>query len=325
MKYRIMGKTGYNVSEIGYGAWGIGGDWWKGGSDDEALKGLHKAIDLGVNFIDTALGYGNGHSEQLIGKVLKERSERIYVATKIPRKDVMRPVEPGTPISGAYPKDWIIECTEKSLKNLGLEKIDIQMFHFWTNEWINDDGWKEAAALLKEQGKIGAFGASINFPYNNIDNGIPAMESGHFDVCEVVYNIYQQEPEEDIFKTALKNNVGIIARCPLDEGSLSGKITPDSVFPDGSFQDYYFRDDRKQEVYDKANELQWLINEGYASSLPEAALRFPLNQEAVSTIIVGMRNEKHVDSNCQASDKGTLPQEVIQRLKAHKWAHDYWA
>lgn len=325
MQYRQMGKTGYKVSEIGYGAWGIGGDWWAGGSDDEALKALHKSLDLGVNFIDTALAYGDGHSEKLIGKVLKDRKEKIYIATKIPRKDVMRPVEPGTLISEAYPKEWIIECTEKSLKNLGVEKIDVQMFHFWTNEWIHNDDWKEAAAFLKAQGIIGAFGASINFPYNQEDNGIPAMEAGLFDVCEVVYNIYQQEPEEDIFKAALKHNVGIIARCPLDEGSLSGKITPDSIFPEGSFQDYYFRGERKQEVYDKARELQWLVDEGYASSLPEAALRFPLNQEAVSTIIVGMRSEKHVNANCQASDKGPLPEDVIKRLKDHRWSHDYWA
>jgi len=322
MKYRKLGKTGLEVSEIGYGAWGLGGGWWGASDKEEAIKALNMAIDHGVNFIDSALGYEE--SEKIVGEVVRSRSEKIYVTSKIPPKNFVFPAKAGTPISEAYPTDWIIECTEKSLANNKLDCIDVQMFHVWINEWANCDEWKEAVRKLKEQGKIRFFGASINFPYNDSDNGIVCMDSGDFEVCEVVYNIYEQNPNKDILPAALKNNVGIIARCPLDEGALTGKITPESVFPEGTFLDTYFKGDRKKIAYEKAQALMWLVNEGHADSLAQAALRYCLSHDAVSTVIAGMRKSKYVPENCAASDAGPLSKEVVERLKAHAWDKDWW-
>ena len=325
MRYRILGRTGFRVSEIGYGAWGIAGDWWKGGTDEEALTSLNLAIDLGVNFIDTALGYGEGHSERLIGQVVRSRSERVYVATKIPPKNFIFPAKPGTPLEEAFPKDWIIECTEKSLRNLGLERIDLQQFHVWLDEWADNDEWKEAVTKLKEQGKIAAFGLSLNFPFPPEEPDYPqkAIRTGLIDTCMAVYNIYEQGPEEKLFPLAMEENVGIIARCPLDEGALTGKITPETVFPEDDWRNEYFRGDRKREVCERAQALRWLIH-GDVESLAEAALRFCLSHPAVSTVIVGMRRPEHARANARASDKGPLPKEDLERLKEHAWHHNFW-
>ncbi|WP_214658625.1 aldo/keto reductase [Candidatus Formimonas warabiya] len=322
MQYRKLGKTGFEVSEIGFGAWGIGGGWWKGADDEAAIQSLNLAIDQGVNFIDTALGYEN--SENLVGKVIRSRPEKIYVSSKVPPKNYVFPAVLGSDIQEAYPKEWIIACTEKSLKQLGLECLDVQLMHVYVNSWAESDEWREAARLLKEQGKIKAFGASINFPYNSQDDGISAMESGDFEVCEVVYNIFQQEPNQDILPAAQKHHVGIIARCPLDEGALTGKIGPDTVFPEGSFLETYFKDERKKVAYEKCQALKWLVDEGYAGSIAEGALRFCLSHEAVSTVIVGMRNPKWVPVNTAVSDQGPLPKEAIERLKMHAFDHNWW-
>jgi aryl-alcohol dehydrogenase-like predicted oxidoreductase len=312
------------VSELGFGGWGIGGDWWSGADDNESLKSLELAKELGINFFDSAVTYGNGHSENLIGKVVKDDRDKYIVTTKIPPKNFVFPPEPGSNIKDTYPADWIIETTENSLKSFSLDYIDVQHFHVWINEWAEDEELLKAVEKLKKEGKIRALGVSINFPYGEKDNAIPGMESGLFDVVQVVYNIYQQEPEDDIFPAAEKNNVGVVCRCILDEGALTGKITPDTRFPGGSFLDGYFKDNRKQIVYEKAQELMWLVNEGHAETLAEAATRFAISNPAVSSAIAGMRNPKHARANCEGAEKGPLPKEVLKRLKKHAWHHNYW-
>ncbi|MBI4790751.1 MAG: aldo/keto reductase [Chloroflexi bacterium] len=320
MRYRTLGRTGFEVSEIGFGAWGIGGDWWKGEDDQESLESMRRALELGVNFFDTALGYG--HSEQLIGQALRDWRGCVYVATKMPPKNYTWPAAPGTPLRETFPKEWIIECTEKSLKRLGREQIDLQQFHVWLDEWANQDEWKEAALELKRQGKVRAFGVSLNFPLEP-DYGAQAIASGLIDVCQVVYNIYEQTPRHALFPLARKEQIGIIARAPLDEGALSGKITPETVFPAGSFQESYFRGDRRCEVWEHAQALDLLLR-GDVESLPEAALRFCLSEPVVSTVIVGMRQPEHAAMNVKASDKGPLPTEDLERLKARAWEHNFW-
>lgn len=324
MIYRELGKTGLRISTLGFGGWGIGG--WEGAEDAESVRSIERAIDFGVNFFDSALGYGNGHSEGLIGKVIKGKSDRdkFVVTSKIPPKNYTWPQEPGTNILEAYPREWIIECTEKSLKNYGLDYIDLQQFHVWINEWDEESEWKEAVEILKRDGKIRHFGASINFPYGELDNGISSMKKGDFEALQVVHNIYQQEAENDVFRAAEESNVGVIVRCPLDEGALSGKITPDTVFPEGSFLDSYFKDDRKKIAFDKAQELQWLIDEGFADNLAEAAIRYCISFPVVSSVIVGMRSAAHTENNCIAVDKGPLPADVLKRLKAHAFDHNWW-
>ena len=224
----------------------------------------------------------------------------------------------------AFPSDWIVECTENSLKNLDVERLDLQMFHVWLDEWADRDEWKMVVEKLKRQGKIRAFGLSLVFPLTDAYVPRRAIETGLIDACQVVYNIYQQEPEDDLFPLAEEADVGIIARCPLDEGALTGKITPDTCFPKGDWRNDYFCGDRKQEVVEHAEQLLWLIEQGEATSLPEAALRFNLSHPAVSTVIVGMRNLKHVRANVEASDKGPLSDEALKRLEEHAWPHNFW-
>lgn len=323
MRYRKLGRAGLEVSEIGYGAWGIGGDWWKDGTDEQAIASLNLAIDLGVNFIDTAQGYGNGHSERLIGQVARNRSERVYVATKIRPQNFNFVPQPGDPFDEAYSKDWIVGSTEQSLTNLGQEQIDLQMLHVWMDEWADRDEWKEAIVHLKEQGKINAFGLSLVFPLEDAHVPQKAIETGLVDACQVVYNIYQQEPEEKLFPLALEEDVAIIARCPLDEGALSGKITPEMVFPEGDWRNDYFGGGRSRQVYERAQDLQWMIHND-VESLAEGALRFCLSHPSVSTVIAGMRRSEHIHANVRASDKGPLPNKDLERLKEHAWPHNFW-
>jgi len=324
MKYRTLGKTGLKVSELGFGGWGIGGDWWSDSDDAESIRSLELAKELGINFFDSALGYGNGHSEELIGQLVKKEKEKFVVTTKIPPKNYTWPAKPGTPLEEVFPSDWIIECTEKSLKNYGLEQIDLQMFHVWLNEWTDKEEWINAVEKLKREGKIAHFGASISFPYDENETGIEAMDKGLFEVIQIVYNIYEQDPQKDLFVSARKNNVGIVARCPLDEGALTGKIGPGMKFAEGSFLSSYFKDDRLETVQQKAEELNWLIEEGYAENLAEAAIRFSVSDDVVSSSIVGMRKPEHAKANCAAIDKGVLPDSVLDRLKKHHWHHNYW-
>jgi aryl-alcohol dehydrogenase-like predicted oxidoreductase len=323
VRYRPLGKAGFQVSEIGFGGWGIGADWWKGSSDEEGLAALNLAIDLGLSFVDTAMGYGDGHSERLIGQVLRERSERVYVATKIRPMNYNFSPGPGDSFEEAYTKKWIIECTERSLKNLGQEQLDLQMLHVWLDEWAEREEWQAAVVRLQEQGKVKAFGLSLVFPLEAAHLPAKAIATGLVDACQVVYNIYQQEPQAKLFPLAQEANVGIIARCPLDEGALTGQITPDCSFPDDDWRNDYFAGDRRQEVHRRAQELEWLT-EGDAECLSEAALRFCLSHPAVSTVIAGMRKTRHVRANAEAVDKGPLPAEDLERLADHAWHHNYW-
>lgn len=324
MKYRRLGKAGFDVSEVGYGGWCIGGDWWKGSTDQDALDSISLGIDLGVTFIDTALGYGDGHSERLIGQALSGRSERVRVGTKIPPKNFNFTPGPGDTMEEAFPSDWITECTERSLQNLGVEQIDLQMLHVWLDEWADRDEWKEAVEKLKLQGKIRAFGLSLVFPLTDAHIPRRGIDTGLVDACQVVYNIYQQEPEEKLLPLAERNDIGIIARCPLDEGALSGKLTPDTCFPEDDWRNDYFCDDRIKQVCERAEQLQWLIEEVETGSLSEAALRFILSHSAVSTVVVGMRKLEHVRANAAASDKGPLSDEALERLQEHAWPHNFW-
>lgn len=323
MRYRKLGKTGFEISEISFGAWGIGGDWWAGAVDGESFKSIRTAFELGVNFIDTAPNYGNGHSEKLVGEAVRSWPGRVYVATKVNPKNYTWPAPPGTPLEEVFPEDWIIESTEKSLETLGMEQIDLQQFHVWLDEWADHDEWKEAVVQLKEQGKVASFGLSLNYPLEP-DYGAEAICTGLIDTCQVVYNIYEQVPEEGLFPLALEENIGIIVKSPLDEGALTGKITPDTVFPEGSFHDFYFSGDRKREVWERAKALDFLMHDD-VETLAEAALRFCLSHNAVSTAIVGMRKPEHTRENVKASDKGPLPKDDLVRLKEHVWPHNFWA
>ena len=321
MNYRKLGRTGLEVSEIGYGAWGIGKGKWVGASDNESVKALNQAFDLGLNFVDTALVYGDGHSEGLVGRTIKKRSERIYVATKIPPKNYLWPARSGVPAQEAFPADHIIECTDESLRNLGLESLDVQQFHVWSDEWADQGNWLEAIQKLKKQGKIKAFGVSINdFQPENV---IRLIETGVLDTVQVIYNIFEQAPEDQLFPTCERHGVGVIVRVPFDEGSLTGKITPETTFDPADFRANYFQGDRKQQVYDRVQKI--VSDLGITlDEMPETALRYVLSHKAVSTVIPGMRSVRNVQRNCGAGDGKGLPKDQVQKLKAHRWEHNFY-
>ena len=321
MHYRTLGKTGFNVSEIGYGAWGIGKDAWIGASDEESLRALQRAIDEGVNFIDTALAYGNGHSEQLVGQIARKQSNRIYIATKIPPKNRQWPARAGVAVPEVFPKDYIIECTEQSLRNLGVDAIDVQQFHVWQDDWVGQGDWLEAIQQLKEQGKIRFFGVSIND--HQPENALRLIETGLVDTVQVIYNIFDQAPEDRLFDACQTHDVGVIVRVPFDEGSLTGKITPDTTFDEGDFRNHYFRDNRKQEVYDRVQNM--VADLGISiDKLPETALRFVLSHPAVSTVIPGMRTLRSVESNVAVGDGRGLSPDKIKILRRYRWIRNFY-
>src|SRR5580704_2615744 len=308
MKYRKLGRTNYEISEIGYGAWGIGGTQWLGGTDDESLASLRRAIDLGLNFIDTALAYGAGHSEELVGRVVREAGRRIYVATKVPPKNQIWPARPGIGIEQVFPYDYILRSTERSLKNLGVETIDLQQLHVWNPEWLARDEWRRALEELKRSGKARAVGISIND--HQPDSALEVIETGLIDTVQVIYNIFDQSPERKLFPLAMARDIGVIARVPLDEGSLTGKIDEHTTFQPGDFREGYFKGDRKRQVREHVESL--LRDLGVdAASLPEIALRFCLSNPAVSTVIPGMRSLRNAEANCAAPGRGPLPAETL--------------
>lgn len=321
MNYRLLGKTGLKVSEIGYGAWGIGNTGWLGAKDDESLKALHKSIDLGLNFIDTALGYGNGHSERLVGQVMRERQETIYVSTKIPPKNRIWPAQPGVISAEAFLKEYIITCTEESLRNLGIETIDVQQFHVWSDDWVNQGDWLEAIEQLKKQGKIKYFGVSIND--HQPENAIKLIETGLVDTVQVIYNIFDQGPEDALLPACEKHKVGVIVRVPLDEGGLTGRITPESQFEEGDFRNNYFKNERKLEVYNRVQSIVTDLNIS-VDDMAETALRYILSHSAVSTVIPGMRSIRNVERNCKVRDGKGLSIEAVEKLKSHRWVRNFY-
>jgi aryl-alcohol dehydrogenase-like predicted oxidoreductase len=316
-----LGKTGLEISALGFGAWGIGGSMWIGAEDGESLAALRRAIELGVNFIDTAAGYGGGHSEDLVGRAVREAAETVYVATKIPPKNMRWPAPAGVRADDAFPADWVIAQTEGSLARLGLETIDVQQFHVWSDEWVGEGSWLDAVEQLKRDGKIRAFGVSIND--HQPANAVRLVESGHVDTVQVIYNVFDQSPEDELFPAVEAANVGVIARVPFDEGSLTGRIRPETEFPAGDFRNGYFGGDRKREVWERAqavaSDAQVPVDE-----LAEVALRFCVTHPAVSTAIPGMRTVRNVERNAAAVGRGPLSDDQIAALRPHRWVRSFY-
>ena len=322
MRYRKLGRTGLEISEIGYGAWGIGGKQWKGGTDDESIRALRRSFELGLNFIDTALAYGDGHSELLVGEVVKDAPHRVYIATKVPPKNRIWPAAPGSNIADVFPYDYIVRSTEESLRNLRVDTIDLQQLHVWDPGWIDRDEWKRAFEDLKRDGKIRFTGVSIND--HQPDSALEVVAGGLIDSVQVIYNIFDQTPEKNLFPVTKKHDVGVLARVPFDEGSLTGTITENSEFEGDEFRAFYFRGDRKKEVVEHVSALRADL-EGVPGSLPEVALRFCLSHPAVSSVIPGMRRVRNVESNCRVSDTGPLEEASLRKLRKHAWNKNYYS
>ena len=321
MHLRPLGRTGLEISEIGYGAWGIGQSMWIGAEDADSLRALERAIDLGLNFIDTALAYGDGHSEELVGQVVRGRAETVYVASKVPPKNMRWPASPEDHVDAAFPGDHIRSCTETSLRNLGLERIDVQQLHVWHDDWLDQGDWYETAEALKQEGKIGAFGVSIND--HEPGTALELVRSGRVDTVQVIYNVFDQAPEDELFPACAEHGVGVLARVPFDEGGLTGRIGADTTFPDGDFRDDYFRGDRRREVGERVAAIA--ADLGVAvEDVPEAALRYILSAPEVSTVIPGMRSVRNVERNIAAGDGSGLPAEQVATLKQHRWIRNWY-
>lgn len=314
MEYRRFGKTGWQVSEMGYGMWGLAG--WKDSDDTETDKSLHRAVELGCNFFDTAWGYGEGRSEQILGRLIKDfPGKKLYAATKIPPKNRQWPSKPNFKLEDVFPEDYIVEYTEKSLKNLNVDTIDLLQFHVWEDAWSDRDEWKNAITKLKEQGKVKEWGVSVN--RWEPENGIKALETGLFSSVQVIYNIFDQNPEDKLFPVCEKHDIGIIARVPFDEGTLTGMLNYDTVFPEGDWRNTYFVPENLKSSVDHAEALRPLIPQGM--TMAEMALRFILSNKQVGTIIPGMRKIKNVEANIAASDGKGLPPDLPAQLKRHRW------
>jgi aryl-alcohol dehydrogenase-like predicted oxidoreductase len=314
MKYRTFGRTGWDVSDVGYGMWGMAG--WTGSDDEESLASLDHAIALGCNFFDTAWAYGDGHSEILLGRALKRHSgKRLYSATKIPPKNRKWPARPEYTLDEVYPADYIREYTEKSLTNLGVSTIDLQQFHVWSDTWADDARWQRAASSLKDEGLVRAIGISIN--RWQPENVLRALETGLIDAVQVVYNVFDQSPEDELFPACREKKIAVIARVPFDEGSLTGTLTADSHWPDGDFRNSYFRSENLAPTLERVDRLRPVVPEGM--TMPQVALGHILQHPDVSTVIPGMRKSKHVEENIGASDAARLPETLLAELKGHRW------
>ncbi len=321
MRYRELGRSGLNVSEIGYGAWGIGESLWVGASEDESVKALHRAVDLGVNFIDTARGYGQ--SERIVGQVVRERAgEQVFVATKVPPKNGVWPAPAGLDPAETFPGAHIRESLETSLRASGLDHFDVLQFHVWSDEWVGRGDWLETIAALKEEGKIRLFGVSIND--HQPDNALELVRSGVVDTVQVIYNIFDQAPATALFPACQEHGVGVIIRVPLDEGGLTGRITAGATFPEGDFRNRYFRADRPAQVERRATAIT--ADLGIATDeLAETALRFVLAAPAVSTVIPGMRSVRNAERNTAVSDGSPLSRERLDKLAAHGWQRNFYS
>jgi aryl-alcohol dehydrogenase-like predicted oxidoreductase len=321
MRYRSFGRLGWDVSEIGYGMWGMGS--WSNSNDDESLESLQASVDQGGNFFDTAYAYGEGRSEKLLGQMVRSNpNKRLYTATKIPPKTLQWPAPPESTLMDSYPPDHVEEYTHRSLRNADLQHFDLIQFHTWSDEWMRDDRWFYKLDDLRSQGLIRAVGISINRwePWN----AIRAVQSGQVDSVQVIYNIFDQNPEDDLFPACKEQKVAVIARVPFDEGTLTGTLTKESRWPEGDWRNHYFAPENLIPSVERADNIKQLLadwNREHSThiTMPELALRFILGSDEVTTIIPGMRKRAHVETNIAASDSGPLPKELQEKLREFRW------
>jgi aryl-alcohol dehydrogenase-like predicted oxidoreductase len=314
MKYRKLGRTGFDVSEIAHGLWGMSG--WSGSEDEQSLEALQLAVDLGCNFFDTAWAYGNGKSDALLGQILAHnKNKRLYAASKIPPLNQKWPASPKDKYQDVFPVKHVFEYADKIREKLGVDSIDLLQFHVWEDAWTDEPEFRETVEKLKSDGLIKFFGLSLN--RWQPENGIKAVRAGLVDAVQVIYNIFDQAPEDQLFPVCRELNIGVIARVPLDEGSLGGKMTGETKFPDTDWRSKYFGSENLAATLPRVEKLKAIVPPGMA--LPEMALRFVVSNPDVSTTIIGMRKPDHVRKNIATSDAGALREDLLTILKNHRW------
>jgi aryl-alcohol dehydrogenase-like predicted oxidoreductase len=314
MKYRKFGRTQLEVSDIAYGLWGMSG--WSGSEDQESLQSLQSSVDLGCNFFDTAWAYGQGKSDEFLGQIISHnKSKRLYAASKIPPKNGQWPAKPEYKYRDVFPAAHVFEYAQKIREKLQTNSIDLLQFHVWDDSWAHEPEFRETVEKLKSDGLIRFFGLSLN--RWQAENGIEALHTGLVDAVQVIYNIFDQSPEDKLFPVCRELNIGVIARVPLDEGSLGGKMTPDTKFPPNDWRAKYFGPANLAKTLARVDELKKIMPQGM--TLPEMSLRFVLANPIVSTTIIGMRKLSHVKENVAVSDAPPLDPALLQKLKAHRW------
>lgn len=321
MKYRKLGRTGMDVSEIGHGTWGMGGMW--GPRDDSsAIDSLKGGLKLGINFIDTASQYGDGHSECLVASALKgRRGHEVFIATKVAPKNGRWPASHTIPVEEVFPPEHVVQQTEQSLKNLRRDCVDLQQLHVWSDTWLKNPIFLQAIDQLKSQGKIRFFGISINDHEPN--SALQAVASGLIDTVQVIYNIFDESPEDRLFTLCQEKGIGVIARVPFDEGSLADTFTAKMQFHKKDWRRHYFTPERLPEVCERVDKIKLLLK-GEVKSLSEAAVKFCLSHPAVSTVIPGMRTLSHVEKNCAVSDGKLFSPPELLEFKKHRWARNFY-
>jgi aryl-alcohol dehydrogenase-like predicted oxidoreductase len=314
MRYRSFGRTGWRVGEVGYGMWGMGG--WTGSDDVQSRASLEAAVARGVNFFDTAQAYGDGHSELLLGRLMASHADkRLHTATKVPPRDRQWPSRRGVPLAEVFSRDYVRRFVDISCANLGVETIGLLQLHVWEDDWLANGDLQRTVAELKREGSIRAFGISLNRwePWN----GVKAVRSGLVDSVQVIYNIFDQAPEDELFPACRENAVAVIARVPFDEGSLTGNLTLESKWPPDDWRGTYFVPENLAASVAHAEALKPLVPPGM--TMAEMALRFILSNPDVSTVIPGMRKTANVETNTAASDAGPLPPDLLAELRKHRW------
>jgi aryl-alcohol dehydrogenase-like predicted oxidoreductase len=314
MNYRTFGRTGWQVSEVGYGMWGLAG--WTGSDDKETAESLQLSVELGCNFFDTAAAYGDGVSERILGQLLRTNSgKKLYAATKVAPKNRTWPSRRGFTLDDVFPADYIRQSVEQSLENLGMSRIDLLQFHVWEDDWADDDRWQRAVSDLKAEGLIDAVGVSIN--RWEPANAIRTIRTGLIDAVQVIYNIFDQAPEDELFPVCRELGVAVIARVPFDEGSLTGTLTKSSTWPAHDWRSTYFVPENLHATVDHVERLRPLVPS--SMDMPEMAMRFILSNPDVSTVIPGMRKSRNVRANVASSDNGKLPTDLLRTLRDHRW------
>jgi aryl-alcohol dehydrogenase-like predicted oxidoreductase len=322
VRYRDFGNTGLKVSEIGFGAWAIGGSWGSQ-KDQDSIEALHRALDLGVNFIDTAAGYGDGRSERIIGRVLKERGDqgRVTVATKTPPAPGPWPPSPYCRWEERYSEDYLRKNVEERLSNLGTDALDVLLLHTWTRAWNRDPQPLEILEKLKKEGKVRFFG--ISTPEHDQNALVQPIKEGRLDAVEVIYNIFEQEPAAELLPVAAEGGLGVIARMPFDESALTGKLNEQTTFEEGDFRNNYFMGDRLPRTVREAKKVAAsLSGSGYTPA--QGAIKFVLSHPAVSLTIPGMRNRRQVEQNIAVSEMADMPEELQRKLRVHNWRRAFW-
>jgi aryl-alcohol dehydrogenase-like predicted oxidoreductase len=314
MIYRKFGRTELEVGDIAHGLWGMGG--WSGSEDRESLEALQLAVDLGCNFFDSAWAYGDGKSDGLLGTIVAENEgKRLYAASKVPPKNQQWPALAKYKYSEVFPPEHVFEYADLIRKQLDTETIDLLQFHVWSDTWTDEPDFRNTVEKLKRDGVIRHFGLSLN--RWEPENGIKAMRTGLVDAVQVIYSIFDQSPEDELFPACQQMNIGVIVRVALDEGSLGGKMNKDTKFPASDWRSRYFNPKNLANTLERVEKLKQILPAGM--SLPEMALRFVLSHPGVSTTIIGMRKPEHVRENIALSDKGPLSPELLQELKRHRW------